>query len=131
MFLRLGDDRAIIDDGTSPDAARAIIDGDGWIDEVPARIGVADAQFGELAATAADRVLMTIGASPRVKDRPKPAIDVVSQFVNLLVEGEAVAGRFRYPVADAARAGILDERRRIEACGRFRGGVTGCWSGNR
>ena len=29
-----------------------------------------------LAGTAADRVLMTVGASPRVEDRPKPAIDV-------------------------------------------------------
>src|SRR5436190_1096791 len=77
----------------------------------------------KLAGTAADRVLMTIGASPRVEDRPKPAIDVVSQFVNLLVECEAVAGRFGDPVADAARAGILDEGRRIEACGRFRRGL--------
>jgi len=66
---------------------------------------------------------MTIGASPRVEDRPKPAVDVVSQFVNLLVEGEAVAGRFRDSVADAARAGLLDEGRRIEACGRFRRGL--------
>ena len=123
MFLRLGDDRAIIDDGTSANAARAIIDGDGWIDEIAVRIGVADAQLGELAGTAADRVLMTVGASPRVEDRPKPAIDVVSQFVNLLVEGEAVAGRFRDPVADAQRAGILDEGRRIEAGGRFRRGL--------
>jgi hypothetical protein len=65
-----------IEEGTSADAGRPIIDGDGWIDEIAARIGVADAQFGELAGTAADRVLMTIGASPRVEDRPKPAIDV-------------------------------------------------------
>ena len=48
MFLRLGHDRAIIDDGTSADAARAIIDGNGRIDEIAARIGVADAQLGEL-----------------------------------------------------------------------------------
>src|ERR1700730_7178600 len=78
-----------------------------------------------LAGTAADRVLMTICAGPLVEDRPKPAVDVVSQFVNLLVEGEAVAGRFRDPVADAARAGILDEGRRIEPGGRFRGGLLG------
>jgi hypothetical protein len=71
MFLRLGDDRAIIDDGTSADAARAVIDGDGRIDEIGARIGVADAQLGELAGTAADRILMTIGASPR-KNAPVP-----------------------------------------------------------
>ena len=45
---------------------------------------------------------MTVGASPRVEDRPKPAIDVVGEFENLLVESEAVAGRFRDPVADAA-----------------------------
>ena len=43
MFLRLGDDRAIIDEGTSADAARAIVDGDGWIDKIAVRIGVADA----------------------------------------------------------------------------------------
>ena len=43
MFLRLGDDRAIIDEGTSADAARAIVDGDGWIDKIAIRIGVADA----------------------------------------------------------------------------------------
>jgi hypothetical protein len=48
---------------------------------------------------------------------PKPAIDVVGEFENLLVESEAVAGRFRDPVADAARAGILDECRRIEPVG--------------
>ena len=53
MFLRLGDHRAIIDEGTSANAARAIIDGDGWIDEIAARIGVANAQLGELAGTAA------------------------------------------------------------------------------
>ena len=123
MFLRLGDHRAIIDEGTSADAAGAIIDGDGRIDKIAIRIGVADAQLGELAGTAADRVLMTVGASPRVENRPKSAIDVVGQFVNLLVEGEAVAGRFRDPVADAERAGILDEGRRIEAGGRLRRGL--------
>ena len=101
MFLRLRDHRAIIDEGTSADAARAIIDGNGWIDKIAVGIRVADAQLSELAGTAADRVLVTVGASPRVEDRSKPGIDVVSQFVNLLVEGEAVTGRFRDPVADA------------------------------
>ena len=107
MFLRLGDHRTIIDEGTSADAAGTIIDGDGRIDEIAIRIVVADAQLGELAGPAADRVLMTVGASPCVENRPKPAIDVVGQFVNLLVEDEAVASRFRDPVADAARAGIF------------------------
>ena len=119
MFLRLRDHRAIIDEGTSADAARAIIDGNGWIDKIAVGIPVADTQLGELAGTAANRVLMTVGASPRVEDRPKSAIDVVSQFENLLVESEAVTGRFRDPVADAARARILDECRSIEASGRF------------
>ena len=84
---------------------------------------MADAQLGELAGTAANRVLMTVGASARVENRPKPAVDVVGHFVNLLVEGEAVAGRFRDPVADALRARILDECRRIEASGRFGKGL--------
>ena len=123
MFLRLRDHRAIIDEGTSADAARAIIDGNSWIDKIAVRIGVADAQLGELAGTAADRVLVTVGASPRVEDRSKPGIDVVGHFVNLLIEGEAVTGRFRDPVANAARARILDERRGIEASGRFGKGL--------
>jgi hypothetical protein len=66
---------------------------------------------------------MTVGASPRVEDRPKPAVDVVRQLINLLVESEAVAGRFRDPVAGAARARILDECRGIEASGRFGKGL--------
>ena len=123
MFLRLGDHRAIIDERTSADAAGAIIDGDRRIDKIAVRIGVADAQLSKLAGTAADRVLMTVGTSARVEDRPKPAIDVVSQFENLLVKSETVAGRFCDPVADAARAGILDEGRRIEAGGRFGQGL--------
>jgi hypothetical protein len=32
---------------------------------------------------------------------PEPAIDIVSQFENLLVEGETVAGRFHDAVAGA------------------------------
>src|SRR5271168_1205065 len=84
MFLRLGNDRAIIDERTSADAAGAIVDGDRGVDKIAVRIGVADAQLGELAGTAADRVLMAVGASPRVENRPKPAIDVVCRFVNLL-----------------------------------------------
>ena len=67
MFLRLRDHRAIVDEGTSADAARAIIDGNGWIDKIAVGIRVADAQLGELAGTAADRVLVTVGASPRVE----------------------------------------------------------------
>ena len=81
-------------------AAGAIIDGDRRIDKIAVGIRVADAQLSELAGTAADRVLVTVGASPRVEDRSKPGIDVVSQFVNLLIEGEVVAGRFREPVAN-------------------------------
>ena len=123
MFLRLGNDRAIIDERTSADAAGAIVDRDGGVDKIAVRIFVADAQLGELAGTAADRVLMAVGASPRIKDGPKPAIDVVRGFVNLLVEGETVAGRFRDPVADALRARILDEGRRIEARGSFSRGL--------
>ena len=123
MFLRLRDHRAIVDKGTSADAARAIIDGNGWIDKIAVGIGVADAQLSELAGTAADRVLVTVGASPRIEDRSKPGIDVVCQFVNLLIEGEAVAGRFREPVANAARARILNECRGIEASGRFGKGL--------
>jgi hypothetical protein len=76
MFLRLRDHRAIVDEGTSADAARAIIDGNGWIDKIAVGIRVADAQLSELAGTAADRVLVTVGASPRVEDRSKPGIDV-------------------------------------------------------
>jgi len=71
MFLRLGDDRAIIDERTSADAAGAIVDRDGGVDKIAVRIFVADAQLGELAGTAADRVLMAVGASPRIKDGPK------------------------------------------------------------
>jgi len=123
MFLRLRDHRAIIDEGTSADAARAIIDGNGWIDKIAVGIRVADAQLSELAGTAGDRVLVTVGASPRVEDRSKPGIDVVCQFENLLVESEAVTGRFRDPVANAARARILDECRGIEASGRFGQGL--------
>ena len=84
---------------------------------------MADAQLSELAGTAGDRVLVTVGASPRVEDRSKPGIDVVCQFENLLVESEAVTGRFRDPVANAARARILDECRGIEASGRFGQGL--------
>jgi hypothetical protein len=84
---------------------------------------VADAQLGELAGTAADWVLMAVGTSPRVEDRPKAAIDVVCRFENLLIEGETIAGRFRDPVADALRARILDEGRRIEARRRFGRGL--------
>src|ERR1700759_1682249 len=123
MFLRLRHHRAIVDEGTSADAARAIIDGNGWIDKIAVGIDVADAQLSELAGTAADRVLVTVGASPRVEDRSKSGIDVVSQFVNLLIEGEAVAGRFHDPVANAARARILNECRGIEASGRLGEGL--------
>jgi hypothetical protein len=98
--------RGRIDEGTSADAPRSIIDRDGWIDKIAVCIVVADAQLGELAGTTAHRVLMTVDASPRMENRPEPAIDVVSQFENLLVESEAVAGRFRDPVADAAEPGF-------------------------
>ena len=123
MFLRLGNNRAIIDERTSTDAAGTIVDRDGGVDKIAVRILVADAELGELAGSAADRVLMAVGASPRIKDGSKPAIDVVCRFVNLLVAGETVAGRFGDPVADALRAGILDEGRRIEACRRFGQGL--------
>jgi hypothetical protein len=66
---------------------------------------------------------MTVGAGSRVEDWSKPAIDIVGQFENLLVEDEAVAVRFRDAVADALRAGILDKCRRIKACGRFDPGL--------
>jgi hypothetical protein len=49
----------------------AIVDRDGRVDKIAVRIFVADAQLGELAGTAADRVLMAVGASPRIKDGPK------------------------------------------------------------
>src|SRR5215467_13551836 len=104
MFLRLGNNRAIIDERTSTDAAGTIVDRDGGVDKIAVRIGVADAQLGELAGTAADRVLMAVDAGPRIKDGSEPAIDVVCRFVNLLVEGEAVAWRLHDAVADALRA---------------------------
>ena len=123
MFLRLGDDRAIIDERTSADAAGTIVDRDRGVDKIAVRIFVADAELGELAGSAADRVLMAVDAGPRIKDGSKPAIDVVCRFVNLLVAGETVAGRFGDPVADALRAGILDKGRRIEARGSFGRGL--------
>ena len=121
MFLRLGDDRAIIDEGTSADAARAIVDGDGWIDKIAVRIGVADAQLGELAGTAADRVLMTVGASPRVEDRSKPGIDVVSQLENLLVESEADEERERIRGEQPAGLVVVGEPERLGHASILRG----------
>jgi hypothetical protein len=43
MFLRLGDDRALIDERTSTDAAGAIIDRDRGVDKIAVGIRVADA----------------------------------------------------------------------------------------
>ena len=67
----------------------------------------------------ADWVLMTVNARTRVEDRSKPMLDIVSQLINLLVKREAVAGRFGDPVADAARARLINEGRCIEACWRL------------
>ena len=47
MFLRLGDDRAIIDERTSADAAGTIVDRDCGVDKIAVRIFVADAELGE------------------------------------------------------------------------------------
>jgi len=96
MFLRLGDDRAIIDDGTSADAARASSMGIVGLTKLPLASVWPTRSSVNWLAPAADRILMTIGASPRVEDGPKPAIDVVSQFVNLLVEAKlSPAGSLR------------------------------------
>ena len=43
VFLRLGHDRTIIDEGASANVACAVVDGDGGVDKVAVRIGVADA----------------------------------------------------------------------------------------
>ncbi len=119
MFLGLRNDRAVIDDGAAGDAGRSVIDGYGGIDEVAVRVVMPDTQFGELARSAADRILVAFRACPAVVHWAEPAVHVVKGLVDLLIERKGVARRLGDPVARALRAWILDEGRSVEARGSF------------
>src|SRR5262249_26632804 len=62
VFLRLGNECAIVDDGAPGDAGRTVIDRHGGIHKRAARIAMTGAELGELARPAAHGVLMTLRA---------------------------------------------------------------------
>src|SRR5262249_23785491 len=68
-LLRLWADRAIVDQRTVRDRARAVVDGDCWIYKVAKRIRMPHAQLTDLADAAGNRILMAISARFVVVDR--------------------------------------------------------------
>ena len=91
------------------------------IHEIAIGIQMADTQFGKLAGTSADRILMTLGASPGVVDGAQSRAGIMRCFVDLLVESEGVAGGFRNAIALALGTRILRERGGVKTCGSLRG----------
>ncbi len=64
-------------------------------------------QLGDLAGSAADRILMAFHACRRVEYRTEPESSVLSFLKDLLIADETVSGRFRDAVTGAFRTSVL------------------------
>jgi hypothetical protein len=66
---------------------------------------VADSLLGKLACGASHAVVMAFDARGCVENRAQAGTCIVFPFKLRLIEGEGIAGRLRYPITDALRAG--------------------------
>jgi hypothetical protein len=80
---------------------------------------VARTDFRELTRSTTDGILMTISAGSGIEYWTQPGAGVVVLLETGLVERIGVARGFCDPVANALRSGVLRERRRVKAGGRF------------
>src|SRR6266403_1061616 len=100
-FLCLRDDGAIIHYGSAANLVSAIVDWHRGIHEVAVCVEMADPQLGELARSAAYRVLMAFDTCSRVKHGTESCVYIVCGLVDLLIELKSVARRLGNSVARA------------------------------
>src|SRR5271167_2491676 len=105
MLLGLRTNGTVVDNGTARYSGRPSVDRDSGIHEVSVCVIVPDPLFGKLAGGAGYSVVMTFDARCRVENGTEPRAWIMSPFKLGLIEGEGVARRLCYPVADTLHAG--------------------------
>src|SRR6266478_2428294 len=101
VFLCLRNDGAIIHYGTAANLVSATVDWHRGIHEIAVCIAMAGPQLGELARSAAYRVLMALDTCSRVEHWPESCAHIVRGLVDLLIELKSVARRLGNSVARA------------------------------
>src|SRR5215467_554035 len=119
MFLRLWNQRAVIDDRAAGNDIRAVIYRNSCGDETAVNVIVPGADLGELAGPAAYRILVTISARSSIKDRPESGAGIVVLLELGLVEHIGIARWLCNAVTDALRPWVLRQRGSIKTTGRF------------
>src|SRR5437016_621121 len=102
VFLCLRDDGAIIHYGAAANLVSATVDWHRGIHEISVCIAMAGPQLGELARSAAYRVLMALDTCSRVEHWTESCAHIVQGFVDLLIEPKSVARRLGNSVAPAS-----------------------------